>query len=313
MTRLLVTAISGNVATGILRSLSGYDYRLYGCDVGEYPAGMDLVSDWFRVPYAVDPDYLPELLKQCAEFGIRMVIPANESELLTLDQHRKEFEEAGIRLIMNSSYILQTCLDKYRCMQDLAAIGVPVPRSARPDELPPGAGDYIVKPCFGCGSKLLRRVGSAEEAQREEAAFGSPLVAQEYLPEDEGEYTMGVFSDGKTTRCIVFRRKLTHGYTSFVELVQEPKMEEIGHLVAEKWHLKGSINLQMRVRDGVPYIFEINPRLSGTTHFRAMLGFNDAMWWCETAQGNPLPPYTPLYRRAVGIRETTEKIVVRQP
>ena len=59
MTRLLVTAISGNVATGILRSLAGYDYRLYGCDIGEYPAGMDLVSDWFRVPYAVDADYVP--------------------------------------------------------------------------------------------------------------------------------------------------------------------------------------------------------------------------------------------------------------
>ena len=82
-----------------------------------------------------------------------------------------------------------------------------VPKSARPGELPDGAGDYILKPCFGCGSKYLRRVGSAEEARSEEAAFGQPLVAQEFLPEDEGEDTMGVFSDGETARCIVFRRQ----------------------------------------------------------------------------------------------------------
>jgi len=313
MTRLLVTAISGNVATGILRSLAGYDYRLYGCDIGEYPAGMDLVSDWFRVPYAVDADYVPVLLRECVKREIRAVIPANESEILILDAHRKEFETAGIRLILNDSFIVNTCTDKLICARELEKIGVPVPKSARPAELPAGSGDYILKPCFGCGSKFLKRVGSAEEALREEEAFGSALVAQEYLPEEEGEFTMAVFSDGSTTRCIEFRRKLSHGYSSFVELVKRPEMEALGALVAEKWKLRGSINLQMRVRNGIPHVFEINPRLSGTSHFRAMLGFNDSMWWCETALGRPLPAYVPLYSEAVGIRETVEKFVVKRP
>ena len=47
MMRLLVTAISGNVATGVLHSLSEYEYHLFGCDVGKYPAGIDLVEDFF--------------------------------------------------------------------------------------------------------------------------------------------------------------------------------------------------------------------------------------------------------------------------
>ncbi len=313
MTDILVTAISGNVATGILRSLGEYDYRLFGCDVGEYPVGMDLVFDWFRVPYASDSTYVSALLEACQQRGIRAVIPANEAELLVLDGQRDLFEKAGITLIMNSSFILESCLDKYTCAKKLSAIGVPVPSSARPNELPIGEGDYILKPCFGCGSKFLKRVSSAEEAQREEKAFGQPLVAQEFLPEDEGEYTMGVFSDGKTTRCIEFRRKLTHGYSSFVELVKNKRMEELGHIVAERWDLRGSINLQMRMKNGEPYVFEVNPRLSGTTHFRSMLGFNDAMWWCETALGNPLPAYTPLYSYAVGLREITEKYIVKRP
>ncbi len=313
MKRLLVTAISGNVATGILRSLEGYGYRLYGCDVGEYPAGMDLVCDWFRVPYAVDPGYVPALLKECGRRGIDAVLPANEWELQILNANRAAFIEAGIRLIMNDGFVLDVCMDKLVCMRELEKLGVPVPKSARPGELPDGAGDYILKPCFGCGSKYLRRVGSAEEARSAEEVFGQPLVAQEYLPEDEGEFTMGVFSDGIEARSIVFRRKLTHGYTSFVELERNARMELLGRTVAERWGLRGSVNLQMRVRNGEPYVFEINPRLSGTTHFRAMLGFNDALWWVETALGNPLPAYTPLYSYAVGLRETTEKIIVKRP
>lgn len=313
MNRLLVTAISGNVATGILRSLNGYDYRLCGCDVGEFPAGMDLVSEWFRVPYAVDEAYVPTLLEECKTREIQAVIPANESEILILDKHRDEFSAAGVRLIMNDSFIVNTCLDKLACMHELEKIGVPVPKSARPAELPAGAGDYILKPCFGCGSKYLKRVGSAEEARHEEEVFGGELVAQEYLPEDEGEYTMAVFSDGSTARCIEFRRKLTHGYSSFVELVRRPEMEALGAAVAEKWKLRGSINMQMRVKDGIPYVFEINPRLSGTVHFRAMLDFNDAMWWCEIILGRPLPPYVQQYSKAIGIRETVEKFVVKCP
>lgn len=313
MTRLLVTAISGNVATGILRSLEGYDYRLYGCDVGEYPAGMDLVADWFRVPYAVDEAYVSVLLRECEKREIRAVIPANESEILVLDAHREEFSAAGIRLIMNDPFIVNTCTDKLVCARELEKIGVPVPKSLRPAELPPGDGDYILKPCFGCGSKFLKRVSSGEEARREEEAFGSALVAQEYLPEEEGEYTMAVFSDGSTARCIEFRRKLSHGYSSFVELVHRPEMEALGAVVAEKWKLRGSINLQMRVKNGIPHVFEINPRLSGTSHFRAMLGFNDSMWWCETALGRPLPAYVPLYTEAIGIRETVEKFVLKRP
>lgn len=309
----LVTAISGNVATGILRSIIGYDYNVYGCDVGEYPAGMDLVKDWFRVPYAIDKQYTSELIEQCKKHEIQAIIPANESELIVIDQHRKEFEDAGILLVMNHSYIIQTCLDKYKCMKELAAIGVPVPQTFMPNDLPDGEGDYIIKPCFGCGSKFLKRVGCAAHAKDEERHFGNPLVAQEYLPDDDGEFTMGVFSDGKETRCIVFKRKLTHGYSAFVELIQDERMDAIAHTVAREWSLNGSINLQMRIKNGIPHVFEINPRLSGTTHFRSLLGFNDAMWWCETAAGNPLPNYVPMYHSAIGIRETTEKFVMKRP
>lgn len=310
--KLLVTAISGNVATGILRSLERCGYLLYGCDVSECPSGMDLVIDWAHVPYAVETEYMPEMLSLCKRWGIQAVLPTNEVELIVLDQYRNVFSEANIHLIMNSSAILHTCLDKYRCMRALEKLGIRIPQTVQPRDMPEGTVDCIVKPRFGCGSKFVERVSSQKEAQELEAQLGQPLVVQEYLSDEDEEYTMSVFSNGKVIRCITFRRKLTHGYTSFVELVKDDSMEAVGVAIAKAWHLNGSINIQMRREGGKAHIFEINPRLSGTSHFRALLGFNDAFWWVETAFGRPLPAYAPQCTKAIGVRELTSKIIFRQ-
>lgn len=308
--RLLVTAISGDVSVSILRSLADHGYQLYGCDIGQYPAGMDMVKDWARVPCAREGNYVSELLKVCRDWDIRAVLPVNEEELAVLDRNRQAFEAAGIRLIMNDSFILQSCLDKYACMRELAALAVQVPETAFPNDLPDGEHTYILKPRCGCGSKFIKTVNSAEEARKAEKEYGGALIAQEYLPDASEEYTMGVFSDGETTRCIIFRRRLSHGYTSFVELAHDKEMEAIAQKVASAWNLRGSINIQMRRKNGKVYVFEINPRLSGTTHFRALLGFNDAFWWCETACGRPLPAYQASYCEAIGLREMNEKFII---
>ena len=43
MRRILVTAISGDVANGILKILQDTEDCVYGCDIYDYPVGMDRV------------------------------------------------------------------------------------------------------------------------------------------------------------------------------------------------------------------------------------------------------------------------------
>jgi carbamoyl-phosphate synthase large subunit len=45
--------------------------------------------------------------------------------------------------------------------------------------------------------------------------------------------------------------------------------------IAESLKSKGALNLQCRVIDNQVYVFEINPRHSGTTSIRSMVGFNE--------------------------------------
>ena len=48
--------------------------------------------------------------------------------------------------------------------------------------------------------------------------------------------------------------------------------------IANEWNLKGSINIQLRLIDNKPIIFEINPRFSSTVYMRHKLGFKDLIW-----------------------------------
>jgi len=45
--------------------------------------------------------------------------------------------------------------------------------------------------------------------------------------------------------------------------------------IAARLGSRGAINIQCRYVDGEVYVFEINPRFSGTTSLRAMVGYNE--------------------------------------
>lgn len=100
--------------------------------------------------------------------------------------------------------------------------------------------------------------------------IGSDCILQEYIESAE-EYTVGVFRQKETVSVISFLRQL---------------------------------------RDGRYYIFEINPRISGTVRFRHMLGFTDVLWWLDLLDGITVDPWKSAYKRAVGIRELNEKFLI---
>lgn len=71
------------------------------------------------------------------------------------------------------------------------------------------------------------------------------------------------------------RRILRDGDTYKAFVVRDPMLEAFVMDVANRLQPFGPCNFQLRVRDGVPYIFEFNGRCSGTTYCRALAGFNE--------------------------------------
>ena len=84
--------------------------------------------------------------------------------------------------------------------------------------------------------------------------------------------------DGKIKGSIVLRRKLKEGNTETAYYAKDTPsvIYEYVHSISEKLMPFGACNFQLRLdKDGMPRLFEINARHSGTTYMRALFGFNE--------------------------------------
>ncbi len=305
MRRILVTAVSGNIGYGILKILQSEDHVLFGCDVNEIAAGMDLAEEFWQCKYAVDDGYIEELLMRCKEHGITHLIPVNEREIERIGQERKKFEEIHVKVVIQTQKVLDICLDKYATARFLSEHGFDVPATYT-DNTFKEAGKYILKPRKSNGSKNLVLLASKEEIPDQ---IEKDYILQEYI-ESEEEYTIGVFRHSQTINVIAFLRQLKDGYSSQVELTEEKELIRIAERAAQAFDLEGYINIQLRKKDGKYYIFEINPRISGTVRFRHMLGYTDVWWWLDLLDGMEVASYQNRYKRAVGVRELNEKFLI---
>lgn len=306
---ILVTAISGDIGNGILKILSEReDCVLFGCDIHAIAAGMDQVTRFWQCKYAVEEGYIDELLYKCKENEITHLIPVNEKEIELVSKERKRFIKAGIKILIQSSQVLETCLDKYNTAQWLRKNHFDVPNTYLniKDISFKTSEKFIYKPLKSNGSREIQIITSTEEMMQLKM---DGYILQDYIDSDD-EYTMGIFRSGQMVNTIAFKRKLKHGYSSQIELVKDHKLEEIAQRIAELFCLEGYINVQLRKKDGKYLIFEINPRISGTVRFRHMLGFTDVIWWLDLVDGMKIPLFRNEYHRAFGIRELNEKFLI---
>ena len=121
--------------------------------------------------------------------------------------------------------------------------------------------------------------------------MGIVPIAQEYIDDSEGEFTIGVLSlpDQTITGSIALRRSLdaklsvmlsnrggiiSSGYSQGY-IADYPDIRRQAEEIAQAIGSTGPINVQGRVRDGVFIPFEINPRFSASSYLRAMAGANE--------------------------------------
>jgi carbamoyl-phosphate synthase large subunit len=314
--RYLITAVGGDIGSSVARilrkELSGK--ALAGCDLTPYAAGREDVETFFLAPpYTEEQRYIDTIRKACKSYGITHILPMTEGEILLYDQYREVFYTDGIKIMINSSSILDTAMSKYRTAETIANMGLDSPKTWKPGEHTQKIPyPVIVKPDRGCGSRKVRVAGNDQEYQSAISEIPDAVV-QEYIGTPQEEYTMGVFSNGADTKSITFRRVLAGGMTCRVQFIEDAQTCRIAQTAARGLGLKGCINIQMRKHKGHYCIFEINPRISGTVGFRYLLGFKDVLWWLELLDGKTGKiPDLQVRQSVVGIRTYGEKIFTGQ-
>jgi carbamoyl-phosphate synthase large subunit len=274
--------------------------RVIVTDVNPLSPAVQVADQAYRVPFADDPDYLPELLKICEAERIRLVVPTIDDEVELLGRARPAFSEMGALVACSPDETAAACNDKYTTWRVLSDHGVSAARTYLPAELPAQPPfPLFIKPRVGRGA-----VGAHVIRNRRELDFFleyvSEPVIQEYL--DSPEYTVDVLCDlsGRPLHIVPRERVVVRaGVIDRGRTVKWPALMDLADQACRAMRFAGPLNIQCRVRDGWPAIFEINPRFSGGIPLTIAAGADFPRMLVKMAMGIEVPPSIGEFREGV--------------
>ncbi len=304
--KAFVTGAGALLGQGIIRSLklAPTDYYIVAADPDPRAVGLYWADCAYLIPLASDPRYLEEVRRILTRERPDVVLIGTDVELLTFALHRSALEqELGTHVIVSSPPVVRVADDKWLTYEFLRDNGFPHPRSTLPGDLPAFLGrcDFplVVKPRIGARSSGVSVVKNERELRAALAAVENPIV-QECVATPEEEFTSGVVVAGDVKAVVTMRRDLRDGNTYRAYVGSYTAYDDQLTAVASRLEAFGPLNLQFRVAEGIPKVFEINARFSGTTPLRALAGFNEVdaivrhVVRDEPIQVGPLRPCTIL-------------------
>jgi carbamoyl-phosphate synthase large subunit len=292
MKNIMVTGVGGGVGQSIVKALGGAPYGIVGVDSEELAAGLHAVPKAYKGYYASDPRFVERLLDIGRKEDCGLIFAGHDVELLPLSEHAARFHSQGIVPVVSPPEVVRTCDDKLATYYFLKEHGFPVPETQRLSAFTTFDRPVVLKPQRGGARSQNTYVArsSTDLALYRQLVDPGNCIVQEYIEGDE--YTCGsVTLDGECAGVIVMRRILRGGdtYKAFVEhnLVVESAVRAIVGALKPF----GACNVQLRLRNGEPVVFEINARCSGTTAARALAGFNEPKMIAGYLLGNIAPSY----------------------
>ncbi len=292
--KVLVTAAGGIVAQGIIKSLklanlsdnAVVKYRITAGDMSAQAAGLYRCDNGILLPAATSTDYIESILKIARNEDMDAIYIGSDEELLVIGNSKKRIEsESKAKVLSSPIDVLTTARDKWKTFLFLKENNLPVAESALPADDEKFVKEFgypiVVKPREGYGSLyfyLVRCKSEMQQAISNIQKAGWHAVLQEYLNENNTEYTSGVTIDrfGKyVMSSVAIQKTLKNGqtYKAFIDDYKEVRRSS--EEAALKLGARGAINIQAKLLENRPKIFEINPRFSATCPMRSVAGINE--------------------------------------
>jgi len=293
---ILITGCGGDIGQSIGKILlkSNFINKLYGIDISNKNAGQFVYPNFSLGLSVKHPDYLKNLELFINKYDIDLVIPISEPELRFFSTKNILNKIGNANMIIASRLSLEIGFDKFKTAEFLKNQNLPFPEtflantSINIDKFP-----VILKSRTGSGSKDIHRINSMEDFLFHTKKGINDYIVQEFINDKNGEFTCGLYRSRKgEIRTLIFKRELTGGYSGYGEIIENNEINSLLETLAVKLNLIGSINVQLRINDNLPKIFEINPRFSSTVLFRHLFGFKDLEWSIKDLYGDKLDSYS---------------------
>ncbi|HEY5592384.1 MAG TPA: NAD-dependent epimerase/dehydratase family protein [Paludibacter sp.] len=334
-----ITCIGSGIGQSIINSLrlsrlpiktfglgtNPFAYGSYDCDVSDYTLGI------------YEKGYIDNLISKCHEHKIDLIIPGHDDDALICSQNSDRLMDEGIKTIVSSEKLISICRDKERMSNELNkisdvfvkcydknTIGIDIENNKV--KFP-----FIAKPRSGFGSKGIEIIRSIDDLRKitedhilQELAipaeddtnyiFYMSQISQKINPQvSEISIQLIHNQDGISMGRMLSYNKLHNGVPIEIVPYENEYIWRIIDLLTPTFiqlGLKGPLNIQGRLTEQGLKLFEMNPRFTGITGLRALMGFNEVeacvKEWLGIDKGTNQLRFN--YNR-FGIRQTEDKSI----
>ena len=302
-----------------------FGYGAYDCDLYDY------------TPNIYAPDYIERLIEKCQEYQIDLLIPGLDDETLFIARNIDKFNSAGIKTICSRESLIAVCRDKQRLGTEFTSIADVFVKNFDRETLEDGLSSgkihfpLIAKPRSGFASREISVINSSEDLAN---VSKDHLIQELLLPRrDYPNYDnyMQALADNRNLQISEISIQLVYApegelmgrMASYNKLLNGVPIEILPFESEEVWSvidrltpallklgLRGPLNIQGRLTEQGLKLFEMNPRFTGITGLRALMGFNEVeacvKEWLGIDRGrNKLI----LNFNRFGMRQTADKVV----
>jgi carbamoyl-phosphate synthase large subunit len=270
--KVLVTGAGGDGAQGVIRALrkSRSSYEIASVCINNRSPGLHM-SDIFEIspPIVLESEYVNFLIEFINCNKIDILIPTIDGEISLISSNRCKIEQkTNSKVIVGSIKSTKICSDKLETSEYLCKIGVDQPTILSIDRVDlikdsiTSGTRIIKKPRIGGGSKgiSLLDMGDLEK----DDWLNKDFIYQKFQKYSK-EYTAVVMKDDDNIVAVtVLERILTNGRTTWCKRVLSDKYDKMLRKIAKGLDIP-YLNIQFGIVNDTPYVFDLNPRFSGST------------------------------------------------
>lgn len=247
-----------------------------------------------RLPRVTSDNYIPCLLELANNRGVRLIVPAIDTELSVLAESADTLLSVGCRVLGSSPAFVAITNDKWCTAQKFAACGIATPASWLPAQL--SAADLpdnlFVKPRDGSGSLNAHRT-TRDNLSSILRIVPNPIIQEELRG---AEITIDALIDfaGTPLHYVPRIRVRTMGGESIQgrTIPDDGLRHWLVNLLAHSARLgaRGVLTIQAFLTERGPVLTEVNPRFGGGFPLSYAAGAHYPEWILDMLENRPVTP-----------------------
>lgn len=334
-----ITSIGSGVAQSIIDSckLSNLNIEIIGFSNNPFSFGAYDCSKHIIVPSVNNPTYINKLLSVCINNRVKILFPAFDTELLGLSKCKKLFENNGIKIVLSGDKLIKISRNKLilsNVMRKISKNFVQSYSSSQVLDLIKKKQiqfPLISKPISGSSSKnvyyiknlkelrtvpkdsIIQKIIYPSKKDPNLKKFLNSIKKNDLLQVSEISVQLLFNKNSRLLGSMSTLNKLSNGIPVEIVPFENKKLNLVIKKILPFFRNNkafGPINLQGRLSNNGPIFFEINPRYTGITGMRALMGFNEVekiiLDLISKKQKNKMLEYNPSL---IGLRQVKNRVV----